>query len=113
MREHTVMGERIMSVAPSLSHAAQLVRWSHERIDGAGYPDGLAGEAIPLGARIICACDAFDAMTSDRPYQDRMDIAAAVAELRRCAGTQFDPAVVDALCEIVLADVRAVADSGA
>ena len=113
MREHTVMGERIMSAAPSLTQAAQLVRSSHERIDGAGDPDGLAGEAIPLGARIICACDAFDAMTSDRPYQPRMEIADALAELRRCAGTQFDVGVVDALCEVVLAGAHAVADSTA
>jgi diguanylate cyclase (GGDEF)-like protein len=110
MRQHTIMGERIMAAAPSLAQAAQLVRASHERMDGTGYPDGLAGDDIPLGARIICACDAFDAMTSDRPYQPRMDVADAVAELRRCAGSQFDATVVDVLCEVVLA---AVADSRA
>ena len=96
MRRHTLVGERILSAAPALSEAASLVRSSHERWDGAGYPDGLAGEEIPLGARIISVCDAFDAMTSARPYRDAIEAAAALAELRRCAGTQFDPAVVNA-----------------
>jgi HD-GYP domain-containing protein (c-di-GMP phosphodiesterase class II) len=75
---------------------ARLVRHSHERWDGRGYPDGLAGDEIPLGSRIIAVCDAFDAMTSPRSYSRSKDLPAALAELRRCAGTQFDPRVVDA-----------------
>jgi HD-GYP domain-containing protein (c-di-GMP phosphodiesterase class II) len=75
----------------------QLVRWSHERWDGDGYPDGLAGVAIPLGARVISVCDAYDAMVSNRPYRSAMTSSSAVEELRLSAGTQFDPAVVDAL----------------
>jgi HD-GYP domain-containing protein (c-di-GMP phosphodiesterase class II) len=101
MRRHTVIGERILAVAPALTRAATLVRASHERYDGAGYPDGLAGDGIPLGARIIFVCDAYDAMLTDRPYRPAMSSAAALAELRRCAGTQFDPQVVDALCALV------------
>jgi diguanylate cyclase (GGDEF)-like protein len=96
MHRHTLIGERILSAAPALSEAARLVRSSHERWDGGGYPDGLAGEQIPLGSRIISVCDAFDAMTSARPYRDVIEAAAALAELRRCAGTQFDAAVVNA-----------------
>ena len=101
MRQHTLMGERIMSAAPALNRAAQLVRWSHERLDGTGYPDGLKGEEIPLAARIIAAADAFDAMVSDRPYRAALNFDDAIAELRACAGTQFDPDVVRVLCEVV------------
>ena len=96
MHRHTLIGERILLAAPALTAAARLVRSSHERWDGDGYPDGLAGEDIPLGARIIAVCDAFDAMTSSRPYRDAIESAAALAELRRCAGSQFDPRVVNA-----------------
>jgi diguanylate cyclase (GGDEF)-like protein len=98
MCQHTVVGERIMAAAPSLASASLLVRSSHERFDGGGYPDGLSGDDIPLGARVICACDAFDAMITDRPYRSAMDVDAAVAELRHCSGAQFDPRVVEALC---------------
>jgi HD-GYP domain-containing protein (c-di-GMP phosphodiesterase class II) len=77
------------------------VRSSHERFDGSGYPDGLAGEEIPLNSRIILACDAFEAMTSDRPYAVARGEEEALEELRRCAGTQLDPRVVAALCEVV------------
>ena len=94
MRRHTYVGERILSAAPSLAPVASLVRSSHERWDGGGYPDGLAGEAIPLGARIITVCDAFDAMITDRPYALAIPPAAAIAELHRMSGTQFDPHVV-------------------
>jgi diguanylate cyclase (GGDEF)-like protein len=94
MRRHTVIGERILAAAPALARVAKLVRWSHERFDGAGYPDGIAGEEIPLGSRIIAVCDAFDAMVSDRPYRSAMSREVALDEIRRCAGTQFDPAVV-------------------
>ena len=90
MRTHTVIGERILHAAPALTAAARLVRSSHERWEGSGYPDGLAGESIPLGARIIAVCDAYDAMVSNRPYRSRMSAEVALEELRRCAGTQFD-----------------------
>lgn len=100
MRTHTVIGERIILAAPSLAPSAGLVRSSHERFDGTGYPDALDGGAIPLGASIIAVCDAFDAMVSQRPYRAAMSRADAVAELRRCAGTQFDPHVVEAFCAV-------------
>jgi diguanylate cyclase (GGDEF)-like protein/PAS domain S-box-containing protein len=103
MRRHTVIGERILASAPALTRASKLVRWSHERWDGDGYPDRLAGEDIPLGSRIIAVCDAYDAMVSDRPYRAPLSSVQALAELRRCAGRQFDPAVVDVFGE-VLAD---------
>jgi putative nucleotidyltransferase with HDIG domain len=97
MKEHTVVGARMLERIPYFRDVHPLVRGSHERWDGDGYPDGLAGEAIPLGARIIAACDAFHAMTSDRPYRDALSPRQAAAELERCAGTQFDPAVIEAL----------------
>src|SRR2546421_39461 len=96
MRRHTLIGERIVASAVSLREAAPIVRATHERWDGAGYPDGVGGEQIPLAARIIAVCDAFDAMVTTRPYRIGMSPEDALAELRRCAGTQFDPAVVDA-----------------
>ncbi len=102
MRQHTVMGERIIAAAgPSLERIAPLVRASHERWDGKGYPDGLAGMAIPLGARIITICDSFRAMLSERPYKQPISLPDALAELRRCAGTQFDPHLVEVFCELV------------
>jgi diguanylate cyclase (GGDEF)-like protein len=106
MRQHTVLGERILSAAPALRPVALLVRASHERWDGGGYPDELAGEQIPLGARIIAACDAYEAITSDRCYRAGRDHASACAELRRCAGRQFDPRVVEILLE-ELREIRA------
>lgn len=107
VRRHSVIGERIISAAPSLRRVAQLVRASHERMDGAGYPDKLKGEEIPLGARIIAVCDAYDAMVTQRPYSAAMASTAAVAELRRCAGSQFDPSVVEAFCTALSAPVGA------
>jgi HD-GYP domain-containing protein (c-di-GMP phosphodiesterase class II) len=101
MHQHTIVGERILNAAPALTSVAKLVRSSHERYDGKGYPDGMAGDKIPLGARIISACDAFHAMTSTRPYGRSMTPDEALDELLRCANLQFDPRVVEALCEIV------------
>jgi diguanylate cyclase (GGDEF)-like protein/PAS domain S-box-containing protein len=101
VRRHPLIGERILSAAPALAQAAKLVRSSHERFDGRGYPDGLAGEGIPLATRIIAVCDAFDAMTSSRRYRTAMSAEGALSELRRGAGTQFDPLVVDAFRAVV------------
>jgi diguanylate cyclase (GGDEF)-like protein len=113
MRQHTIVGERILAAADSMRPVAALVRSSHERWDGRGYPDGLAGEAIPLGARIVTACDAFDAMVSARPYKAAMTVAAAVAELRRCAGSQFDPRVVETLTQLCQGAATLAADGRA
>jgi diguanylate cyclase (GGDEF)-like protein len=98
VKRHSAVGERIVAAAPALSEVAKLVRCVHERVDGTGYPDGLAGEEIPIGARVVSVCDAFNAMTSDRPYRSTVGEEPALAELRRHAGTQFDPDVVRAFC---------------
>jgi diguanylate cyclase (GGDEF)-like protein len=100
VRQHPLVGERIISAAPALAQVAKLVRGSHERYDGAGYPDGKAGDEIPLGARIIAVCDAFDAMIGPRPYRLGMSEEVALDELRACAGTQFDPSIVDVFCAL-------------
>ena len=97
IESHTVIGERILAASPALGPIARIVRSHHERWDGTGYPDGLTGEASPIESRIVAACDAFSAITSRRPYCDARTPAEAVEEIRRCSGTQFDPAVVDAL----------------
>jgi two-component system, cell cycle response regulator len=96
MARHTLVGERILLAAPALATVAAIVRSSHERWDGNGYPDRIAGERIRLGSRIVHVCDAFDAMTSERPYARAISPAEALAELERNAGTQFDARVVDA-----------------
>ena len=93
--------ERTQAAAVDSDGAATIVRSTHERIDGGGYPDGLSAGEIPLGARIIAVCDAYDAMVSNRPYRAAMEPAAALEELRRCAGTQFDPDAVRAFCTAV------------
>jgi two-component system cell cycle response regulator len=101
IQRHTLIGERILAAAPALERSARLVRWSHERIDGTGYPDGLAAADIPLGSRIILVADAFDAMVSERSYGTMLSEADALTELRRCAGTQFDPSVVAAFERVI------------
>jgi two-component system cell cycle response regulator len=98
IRRHTLIGERIIAAAPALGAVARLVRSSHERWDGTGYPDKLAEQQIPVGARVVGVADSFDAMTSERPYSPGVPPALALAELRRCAGSQFDPVVVEAFC---------------
>jgi diguanylate cyclase (GGDEF)-like protein len=99
IRRHTLIGERIIAAAPSLGSVAALVRSSHERWDGTGYPDRLTQQQIPVGSRIVAVADAFDAMTAERPYNAAITPQLALTELRRCAGTQFDPVVVDAFCQ--------------
>ena len=98
MRQHTIYGEQMLKqVGGTLSSVGKVVRGSHERYDGGGYPDGLAGEAIPIEARIVSACDALNAMITNRSYRSAMPLEDATAELRRCAGNHFDPRVVQAL----------------
>jgi two-component system, cell cycle response regulator len=101
LRRHTVIGERIASGAPALVGVAKMIRSSHERWDGRGYPDALAGDDIPLGAQIVFVCDAYSAMTTERPYAAALSEAEALAELRRHSGTQFSPVVVDAFLRAV------------
>jgi diguanylate cyclase (GGDEF)-like protein len=103
VRRHTAIGERILSASPALAGVARLVRESHERWDGTGYPDGIAGVEISLGARIIAVCDAFSSMISGAPYRPAMTAEEALEEISRCAGTQFDPGVVASLVELVRA----------
>ena len=109
VHQHTLIGERIISAAPALVEVAKLVRSTHERWDGTGYPDLLAGAEIPIGSRIVNACDALAAMVSDRPYREAVKLPAALAELRRCAGAQFDPAVVEALTAVLTAPAAVAA----
>jgi diguanylate cyclase (GGDEF)-like protein/putative nucleotidyltransferase with HDIG domain len=97
MREHPAIGERVLRAIPGLGGVARIVRHEHERFDGGGYPDGLSGEQIPIGSRIILACDAYHAMTSDRPYRAAMPHSDAIRELAKSAGTQFDPQVTEML----------------
>lgn len=101
MTKHTLIGERILAPIDFLAPIRPLVRSVHERWDGRGYPDQLAGNEIPLGARILFACDAYDAMTTDRTYREALPTATAREELRREAGRQFDPVVVDALLMVL------------
>jgi putative nucleotidyltransferase with HDIG domain len=102
IKRHPEDGQAMLDrIGGVLAEVGLVVRHHHERWDGDGYPDGIAGEAIPLAARIICACDAYSAMTTNRSYRKAMPVAEAVAELRKCAGTQFDPTVVEALVVVV------------
>jgi diguanylate cyclase (GGDEF)-like protein len=97
MRNHPLIAQRIMSAAPALAYAARIVRSAQEHWDGTGYPDGLSGERIPLTARVVGICTAYQAMTADRPYERALTRGETIAELRRCAGTQFDPGLVPVL----------------
>jgi HD-GYP domain-containing protein (c-di-GMP phosphodiesterase class II) len=102
IKTHTIEGERLLSqVGGLLGNVGRIVRSCHEDWDGTGYPDGLAGEEIPRVARIVRCCDAFSAMTTDRPYRKARPVEDAVVELRRCAGTDFDAVVVEALAATV------------
>jgi two-component system cell cycle response regulator len=94
MRTHTEIGARMIAAAPALADVAEIVRCHHEHYDGSGYPDGLRGKRIPLGARVVALCDSFVAMMRERPYIDAITVQEAIAELRRCSGTHFDPQVV-------------------
>lgn len=105
VHQHTLIGERIIGAASALLPVARMVRSTHERWDGLGYPDGLSGEAIPLVARIVTACDALSAMVSERPYRDAVGLPVALDELDRCAGMQFDRDVVAAIrCVLTRSD---------
>jgi two-component system cell cycle response regulator len=97
IHQHTVVGERILRASPAYQNVATIVRSSHERWDGSGYPDGLAGEDIPLASRIISVCDAYDAMISDRPYRPARSPEDALSEIERCSGSMFDPTVARVL----------------
>jgi HD-GYP domain-containing protein (c-di-GMP phosphodiesterase class II) len=107
---HPVAGERILLRIPDLAPIAPVVRHEHEHWDGSGYPDGLRGRLIPIGSRIILACDAYHAMIADRPYRAAMSPQDAAAELRRGAGTQFDPDVVEAALDLLGHDRPQVPD---
>lgn len=96
MKRHSTIAIRILEKVDGLQGAAPLIKHHHERYDGKGYPDGLVGEDIPLGSRIISVAEAFDILTSDVPWRDAMDQESALKELEACAGTQFDPVVVNA-----------------
>ncbi|MDE3069934.1 MAG: diguanylate cyclase, partial [Acidobacteriota bacterium] len=103
IKQHTLIGERIIAAAGlPMEGIGPLVRSSHERWDGTGYPDGITGEAIPLGSRIITICDAFGAMIDERVYKPPMSVPEALDELRRCAGTQFDPHLVEIFCRLIV-----------
>src|SRR5436305_2924252 len=107
IKRHPVDGQEMLDrIGGVLADVGLIVRGHHERWDGGGYPDGLVAEAIPLAARIICACDAYSAMTTNRPYRAAMPVEEAVAELRNCSGTQFDPQVIKAVERVVRREDR-------
>jgi HD-GYP domain-containing protein (c-di-GMP phosphodiesterase class II) len=101
MQEHPEIGARILEPVPYFADLVPLVRSSHERYDGSGYPEGLTGESIPMGSRVIAVCDAFHAMTEDRVYRRALDLDQATLEIERCSGTQFDPVCARALLDVV------------
>ena len=112
MRTHTLKGAAMLArIGGVLGEAGHVIRGHHENFNGSGYPDGLRGEQIPIASRVISACDAFNAMTTDRPYRSAMSIDEAVVELRACSGTQFDPAVTEALIACVT-EWEDIADRG-
>ena len=112
IRRHTIDGELMLRrVGGTLSNVGRIVRSSHERFDGGGYPDGLAGDAIPIESRVVSVCDSYSAMTTDRPYRAALSMGQAVAELQRYAGTQFDPGVVAALTQVLGAATETVPES--
>jgi diguanylate cyclase (GGDEF)-like protein len=113
MKRHCVIGERIVAAAPALAGVSKLVRATHERMDSSGYPDGLSGEEIPLASRVVAVCDSFEAMITGRPYRPPMSVEDALSELRRCAGTKFDPEVVEALIATISEPVPAPAPTPA
>jgi HD-GYP domain-containing protein (c-di-GMP phosphodiesterase class II) len=101
MSEHPIVGERILARTKELAGIAPIVRHEHEHWDGTGYPDGLERQRIPVGSRVILACDAYVAMTTSRPYRPALDADRAIAELQGGAGTKFDPEVIDALLDLL------------
>jgi HD-GYP domain-containing protein (c-di-GMP phosphodiesterase class II) len=101
IHQHTLIGQRILGGEPGLRRVGEIVRSTHERWDGKGYADGLAGEEIPVAARIVAACDAYSAMTSGRPYRAALSRSDAIAELQQCAGSQFDPQVIAILTDLI------------
>jgi diguanylate cyclase (GGDEF)-like protein len=106
MRKHTLIGQRVLDAAPALGQVAELVRSTHERWDGTGYPDGRAGSAIPLGSRVILICDAYNAMVEGRPYRPALSSEQAIEELRAGAGTQFDPELVETFTKRVVSGLE-------
>jgi HD-GYP domain-containing protein (c-di-GMP phosphodiesterase class II) len=109
METHPVLGEAIVAKVPQLKDLLPGVRHHHERWDGAGYPDGLAGEAIPLIARLIALADTYDAMTSDRPYRKGLPVEVALTEISRSSGIQFEPALAEAFVEMMRSSQARVA----
>ena len=101
VREHSMLGYHIISKISGMKEEAEIILYHHERFDGRGYPHGLRGDNIPLGARILCVADSFDAMTSERAYSTVISVQDAIAELKRCAGTQFDPYIVNSFCSFI------------
>ena len=113
MRGHPMIGERIVRSMPGLGPVARIIRHEHERWDGSGYPDGLSGEEIPIGARIVLACDAYHAMTSNRPYREAKSHSDAIRELAQGAGSQFDPQVTEVLIGYLWGSRQVQVDAGA
>jgi two-component system cell cycle response regulator len=110
IREHPIISDRLLSEVDVHPFVRQIARWSHERIDGAGYPDGLAADDIPMPARIVFVADTFDAMASDRPYRPGRSIEAVLEEIRAHTGAQFCPLVVEALEQVWLEEPELLAE---
>ena len=111
LRTHAAVGADVVSRVPALRPLAPIIRAHHEQWDGSGYPDGLRGDDIPMGARMVAVVDAYGAMTSDRPYRKGRSSETARDELRRCAGTQFDPNIVDVFLQLLETDDLALIDA--